>query len=224
MLLVEDHVRLAGFIRKGLEAAEFDVDAVETAATAAEALACTRYDAVVLDLGLPDMDGLDLLKSLRRKQTSVPVLVLTSRIQVADRVAGLNAGADDYLTKPFVMEELVARLHALLRRPHQTLGPVLEAGEVTLDVTAREARVAGRPVALSRRELGLLEQLLRRSGKVVPKTLIEQSLYGVGDELSSNSVEVLVHRLRKKLSDAAAKATIHTVRGVGYMIVPAARH
>ncbi len=220
VLLVEDHERLASLIRQGLRKAQLDVDIVFTATEALQALSCHHYDAMILDLGLPDRDGLDVLKFIRGENNSLPVLILTSRVQVSDRVKGLNAGADDYLTKPFAMEELVARIHALLRRPTPALGQVLAAGDVYFDVVAREARVGSTPLPVSPREAQILEQLLRRSGKVVPKSIMEQGLYGIEDELSSNSVEVLVHRLRKKLSDFHAEAVIHTVRGVGYMIMP----
>lgn len=220
ILLIEDHIRLASFIQKGLKAAQFDIDAVTNGGEALAALATTRYDAVILDLGLPDMDGLNLLKAVRAKSNAVPVLILTSRIQVEDRVTGLNAGADDYLTKPFAMEELVARLHALLRRPSTALGQVLTSGDIELDVAAREVRVSGHTLALSPREISVLEQLMRRSGKVTPKGLMEQSRYGTGDDLSSNSVEVMIHRVRKKLSAAGASTAIHTIRGIGYMITP----
>ncbi len=220
VLLVEDHERLASLIRQGLKKAQLDVDAVITAKEALQALSCHHYEAMILDLGLPDRDGLDMLKFIRGENNSLPVVILTSRVQVSDRVKGLNAGADDYLTKPFAMEELIARLHALLRRPKPSLGQVLAAGDVSFDVVAREARVGTTPLPVSPREARILEQLLRRSGKVVPKSIMEQGLYGIEDELSSNSVEVLVHRLRKKLTDSHAKAVIHTVRGVGYMILP----
>jgi len=219
VLLVEDHERLASLIRGGLEKAQLDVDPVTTALEALQALASHHYDAMVLDLGLPDRDGLDLLRDLRRDRNSIPILVLTSRVQVSDRVTGLDAGADDYLTKPFAMEELVSRIRALLRRPKSALGQVLSAGDISLDVVAREARLHGERLQISPKEMRILEQLLRRSGKVVPKGLLEQGLYGIEDEISSNSVEVLVHRLRKRLLDAGACATIHTVRGVGYLIL-----
>jgi DNA-binding response OmpR family regulator len=219
ILLVEDHERLSGLVQQGLKKAELDCDSVARASEARQALACHHYDAMILDIGLPDEDGLSLLAGLRREENHMPVLILTSRVQVADRVKGLDAGADDYLTKPFAMEELIARVHALLRRPQAALGQVLSVGDVTFDVGAREARVAGAPVKVSRQESRVLEVLLRRNGRVVPKGMIEQGLYGLGDNLSSNSVEVIVHRLRKKLQDKGAATKIHTVHGVGYMIL-----
>jgi len=219
VLLVEDHERLADLIRQGLRKAQLDVDIAGTASDALQALSNHHYEAMLLDLGLPDQDGLEVLKQLRTKGDSLPVLILTSRVKVSDRVAGLNAGADDYVTKPFAIEELVARIHALLRRPKATLGQILSSGNVSFDVVARELMVDDRQIQVSPREARVLEHLLRRNGKVVPKTMIEQGLYGVEDELSSNSVEVLIHRLRKKLTDSGASAEIHTVRGVGYMIL-----
>jgi len=218
LLLIEDHERLASYIVVGLEKAQFAVDRFESGQEALDALACTSYDAMILDLGLPDVDGLDLLRQIRQTGRQLPVLILTSRIQVRDRVSGLDAGADDYLTKPFDMDELVARLRAILRRPAESLGPHLSAGNLAFDPSGRQAWVDEAPVQLSPREMGLLEHLLRRSGKVVPKAVLEGSLYDQGDELSSNSLEVLVHRLRKRLLQAKAKVAIHTVRGVGYML------
>ncbi|MFQ5619953.1 MAG: response regulator [Rhodospirillales bacterium] len=220
ILLVEDHQRLASLICKGLKDASIDADSVGTAQTASEAVDCRSYDAMILDLGLPDRDGLDLLSQIRNKDMSLPVLILTSRIQVADRVKGLNAGADDYLTKPFDMDELVARVHALLRRPTTMLSKILTAGDISFDIVSREARVGEAPLALTPREGRVLEQLLMRGGKVVPKEIMEQGLYGIEEERSSNSLEVLIHRLRKKLTAAHAGAAVHTVRGVGYMILP----
>ncbi len=218
ILLIEDHERLSEHIRHGLEAVEFAVEGFSHGDDGLAALETGSFDAVILDLGLPDRDGLDVLRSLRAKGDQIPVLILTSRIQVADRVKGLDAGADDYVTKPFAMEELQARLNAILRRPSDSLGPVLSAGNLTFDSGAREARISDQPVALTRRETDLLEHLLRRRGKVVPKDLLEDSLFGLEDGASPNTVEVLVHRLRKKLDQASAAVAVHTVRGVGYLL------
>ena len=218
VLLVEDNRRLAGFVVEGLRGGGFTVDAFETGEDAKAALATVRYDAVVLDLGLPDIDGMKLLAEIRRGRNSIPVLVLTARDGIGDRVAGLNAGADDYVLKPFAMEELVARLRALLRRPSEALDATLAVGNVELDTVAREFRVDQRCVPLSRRELGLLEQLMRRQGRVVSRGSIDERVYGMDDEVSSNSIEVIVSRLRKSLRLAKARVQILTFRGIGYML------
>jgi DNA-binding response OmpR family regulator len=177
-----------------------------------------KYDAIVLDLGLPDQDGLEVLKKWRDDGDETPVLVLTARDAVEDRVKGLNAGADDYMLKPFAMEELVARVRALLRRPGGVLGTVLEEGNIELDTTAREVRVAQKTISISRREMEVLEQLLRRKGRLVPKDVLEDKIYGFDEEVSSNSVEVHVSRLRKRLTSSGASVVVHTIRGVGYML------
>jgi DNA-binding response OmpR family regulator len=217
VLLVEDHDRLAGFVLKGLTEAGFTTDRVATLRDALAALATTRYDEVALDLGLPDGDGLDIVKTLREHRNGVPILVITARDGLQDKVAGLNAGADDYLSKPFEMEELVARLRALLRRPGNVLGSTLSAGILELDTSAREAKAGGVPLMLSRKELGLLELLMRRIGRVVTKEAMEEGLYNFEESASRNSIEVLVHRLRRKLQDAGVDLKIHTLRGVGYI-------
>jgi DNA-binding response OmpR family regulator len=220
ILLVEDHRRLASLICRGLADAHIDADSVGTAQAAFEALDCRSYDVMILDLGLPDRNGLSLLKEIRGKGMSLPVLVLTARVQVSDRIKGLDSGADDYLTKPFDMDELVARVHALLRRPSTMLSKVLTAGDISFDIVSREALVGDSPLPLTPRESRVLEQLLLRNGKVVLKENMEHGLYGLEDEISSNSLEVVIHRLRKKLVTAQAGAAVHTVRGVGYMILP----
>jgi len=218
LLIVEDERRIAELLSGALHHAGFVVDAVITLADAEVLLLSTVYDAVVLDLGLPDGDGLTLLAWLAQKPDKPPVLVLTARDAVEDRVAGLDAGADDYLTKPFAMIELVARVKALLRRPGGALGLRLEAANVTLDTIGRDVEVAGKAMPLARQELAILEHLMRRLGRVVPKTVLEEKLYGMGDELESNAIPVHVHHLRRKLQDASATCSIHTVRGVGYFL------
>jgi len=218
LLIVEDNERLAGFVKTGLCAAGFAADLTGRVEDAWAALATTRYDAMIVDLGLPDGEGLDLIAGMRRGGSSIPVLILTARDGLTDRVRGLNGGADDYLVKPFEMEELIARIKALLRRPGQVLGLLLTAGNLSFDTTAREVQVDGRVVAVSRREMALLELLLRRVGRVVAKSVIEESLYAFDDETSANTVEVLVHRLRRRLQPAGASPAIHTVRGVGYLL------
>jgi len=218
ILLVEDNLRLSTFVRRGLENEDFTVDGVGTIADAEAALDTAPYDLMVLDLGLPDGDGLDLLKDLRAANNHLPVLVLTARDGVDDRVKGLNAGADDYLLKPFAVEELTARLRALLRRPDGALGASLKSGNLTFDTSAREVRVLGALIKISRKEMGVLEQLLRRAGKVVPKDVLESKLYGFDEDVSSNSLEANVSRLRKRLTQANATVSIHTLRGVGYLL------
>jgi len=218
VLLVEDHDRLAGYIVKGLDAAGFSTDHVTTLDEALSALATTRYDEITLDLGLPDGDGMEIVRTLRERGDSVPILVITARDGLQDRVGGLNAGADDYLLKPFEMEELIARLRALLRRPGSALGMTLKTGNLSLDTIAREVNVGAEALNLSRKELGLLELLMRRTGRVVPKDAIEGSLYSFAEAGSQNSIEVMVHRLRRKLRKAGADRCIHTLRGVGYML------
>lgn len=219
VLLVEDNNELGALTRAGIEAAGFSVDVLRTGADAAEALTAMTYDALVLDLGLPDMNGLDLLRELRADGRTLPVLILTARDGIGDRVKGLNTGADDYLLKPFAMEELVARLHAILRRPNSTLAVELTFGNLVFDTVTRETLAGGEPVPLSKRESEVLEFLLRRAGRVVRKTTIEESLYGFEDEGSRNSVEALLSRLRRKLQASGSGPLIHTVRGVGYMLM-----
>ena len=216
LLVVEDEPRISELIKAALERAEFVVDTVRMRADAREALANTPYDAAILDLGLPDGDGLDLLAELRPAGNHIPILILTARDAVEHRV---DAGADDYLVKPFAMSELIARTKALLRRPGAALGTTLRAGNIVFDTIGRDVSVAGIPLQLPRRESAILEHLLRRQGRVVPKGVLEDKLYGIDNELESNAVPVHVHHIRRKLQDAGASAEIHTVRGVGYLLV-----
>jgi two-component system response regulator TctD len=221
ILLVEDNGDLVSLIVKGLERSGFNADSVGNAADADHALAAIRYAAVVLDLGLPDEDGLSWLRTVRGRGDSTPVLVLTARDGVSDRVTGLRAGADDYLVKPFAMEELVARLRALLRRSDNLLGQCLTLGNVALDTEGRQVTVDGTVRPFSSRETAVLEILLRRCGNVAPKRLFEDHLFGLTDEVGSNAVEVYIHRLRRMLADSGATVQVHTVRGVGYMLAEA---
>jgi two-component system response regulator QseB len=217
LLLVEDNDRLAQFVLKGLDHAGFTADRVGSLEDASAAIAAARFDALVLDLGLPDGDGGEWLKARRAAGQAWPTLILTARASTGDKVKGLNAGADDYLAKPFEMAELVARLKALLRRPGGALAMTLELGNVRFDTINREASVGEHVIVLSRSELTLLELLLRRAGRVVVRRMLEEGLYGFDDNVGPNSLEAHVSRLRKKLDAAGATVHIHTLRGVGYL-------
>lgn len=218
LLLVEDNERFAALLKQGLMTAGFDVDVLPNREDATVALRAGKCDIVVLDRGLPDGDGLDVLTDMRQRGDTTPVLILTAHGSLRDKVTGLQSGADDYLVKPFALEELVARLQALLRRPGNLLGLALRLGNLTLDTAARQVFVDDRPVTFLPREVAVLEQLLRRSSHVVAKSVLEGSLYGPAQEVGSNAVEVYVHRLRRHLAEVGASVQVHTVRGVGYMI------
>ncbi len=217
-MIVEDETRIAELVKTALARAGFAVDVVSLCADAQAALAVTSYDAAIIDLGLPDGDGLSVLAELRTRGNQTPVLVLTARDAVEDRVRGLDTGADDYLIKPFAMTELIARTKALLRRPGGALGMTLKAGNVSFDTIERSVWVEGVPLVLPRRESAILENLMRRLGRVVPKAVFEEKLYGLDEEHGSNTIPVHIHHLRRKLLDAGATAEIHTVRGVGYLL------
>jgi DNA-binding response OmpR family regulator len=218
LLIVEDEARIAELVQAALARAGFAIDAVALCADAQAALAVTSYDAAIIDLGLPDGDGLSLLGDLRARGNPTPVLVLTARDAVEDRVRGLNTGADDYLVKPFAIEELIARTKALLRRPGGALGMILKAGNISFDTIERNVRIGDASLVLPRRESAILEHLMRRLGRVVAKLVLEEKLYGLDDDRGSNTIPVHVHHLRRKLLDAGATAAIHTVRGVGYIL------
>lgn len=218
VLIVEDEARIAEILEGALEKAGFVVDAVSSCADAREAFSLNPYDIAILDLGLPDGDGMSLLDEVRATGNPIPILVLTARDAVEDRVIGLDAGADDYLVKPFAMVELVARAKALLRRPGSALGTKLSAGNLVFDSIGRDVQIDGQPLSLARREAAILEHLLRRLDRVVPKVVLEEKLYGIDDELESNAIPVHIHHLRRKLTEAGATTEIHTVRGIGYIL------
>jgi DNA-binding response OmpR family regulator len=218
ILLFEDHDRLAMSIVKGLADFGFGVDTFASAADGLGAMKSVAYDGIVLDLGLPDRDGIDVLRELRGRDTRTPILILTARDGVDDRVAGLDAGADDYVLKPCTMKELAARLRALLRRPGQLLGAMLMIGNVRLDVASREVAVNNSVVRFTPREIGALELLMRRQGQVVSKAALEDGLYGLSKDVSANAIEVLISRVRRRLEAAAASCSIHTLHGIGYLL------
>src|ERR1700742_5226666 len=218
LLVVEDNATLSELLAKGLRTAGYEVDLLATASEARDALMTTSYAAVILDLGLPDGDGLSLLRELRHRKDPTPVLVLTARGGLQDRVTGLRSGADDYLVKPFALEELVARLEAQLRRPGQFLGSHLRIANLSFDTQNRQASIDDQPQVLSARETAVLELLMRSKGRVVSKKQVEDHIFGHSGEVASNAIEVYVHRSRKQLADKGAKVQIHTIRGVGYLI------
>ncbi len=204
-------------LRAGLKREGFVIDWVHDAQDAAAVLRTEPYDLVLLDLGLPGGDGLTLLQGLRQRGVALPVLIITARDAVSDRVAGLDAGADDYLVKPFELDELAARIRALLRRRSGRSAPRIEHLDLVLDPAAHRVTRAGAEVALSPREFALLQLLLERPGIILSRAQIEERLYGFGEEVESNAVEVHVHGLRRKLG----AQFILTVRGVGYRVRPA---
>ncbi|MET0291586.1 MAG: response regulator transcription factor [Steroidobacteraceae bacterium] len=217
LLVIEDNSRLCQAVADGLRAQGF---AVDTAASVSEGLGLWRaadYDAAVLDLMLPDGTGFDALGKMRDRGNMTPVLILTALGAIEDRVRGLDCGADDYLVKPFAMQELIARLRALLRRPGAALGRTLTLGNVKLDTSARLAAVAETQLDLTRSELIVLEALLRNQGRVISKERLAECLYDFEQERSLNSVETLVHRLRRKLMAAGADMSLRTLRGLGYL-------
>ena len=218
VLLVEDDALLGDGIRAGLRLADYAVDWVRDGESARLALLDHDYDACVLDLGLPKKDGLAVLRDLRARGNPLPVLVLTARDTAADKIAGLDAGADDYLTKPFDLGELQARMRALLRRAAGAATPQLTHGTIALDPAARRVTLDGQPVKLSAREYALLHDLLSHRNQVRSRAQLEESLYAWGEEAESNTVEVYIHFLRKKLG----ADSIETVRGFGYRIGDAA--
>ena len=214
ILLVEDDALLGDAVQAGLKQAGHAVDWARDGVAADAALAAEDYAAVVLDLGLPRKGGLDVLRGLRTKKRALPVLILTARDTVEDRITGLDAGADDYLVKPFDLGELKARLRALLRRAGGQPAPVLAAAGVRLDPATRAVSCGGAPVDLSAKEYALLQALMQQSGRALSRTQLEEQLYGWGEEVGSNAVEVHIHNLRKKLGNDA----IRTLRGIGYVM------
>ncbi len=214
ILIVEDDPMLFDGLSVGLGLAGFTVDAVATCEEAFTALETQSYDALVLDLMLPDGSGLDILSSLRRRKDATPVLLLTARDQVPDRIAGLDAGADDYVGKPFDLDELAARVRAVARRGAGRATAMLEWRGVTLDPARQVASLDGKPLALTRREFGVLRVLMERPGSTISRSTLEETLYGWQEEVESNAVEVHVHHLRAKLGTSF----IRTVRGLGYRL------
>jgi len=216
LLIIEDDALLGNGIQTGLIQANYAVDWVTDGEAGEHALKVETYEALILDLTLPKKEGLHILKDLRKRGDSLPVLILTARDTITDKVIGLDSGADDYLVKPFDLDELMARLRALLRRYHGRAMPIIQHGDLQLDPAAHTLTQAGQMIILSPREFAILQMLLENTGRVLSRNRLEESLYGWDEVIESNAVEVHIHNLRKKLS----KDLIRTVRGVGYIIVP----
>ncbi|WP_034918254.1 MULTISPECIES: quorum sensing response regulator transcription factor QseB [Erwinia] len=214
ILVIEDDRLIGDGIRAGLGKMGFSVDWFTDGKTGQAALSSAPYDAVVLDLTLPGVDGLAILRAWRQQKEDVPVLILTARDALAQRIAGLDTGADDYLCKPFALSEVAARLQALIRRRHGQLQPTLTHGPVTMETRSHTVTLDGEPLTLKARELALLELFLMSAGRVLTRAQLEEKLYGWDDDVSSNAVEVHIHHLRKKLGSTF----IRTIHGVGYTL------
>jgi len=214
LLLIEDDPMIGGAVQHGLTQAGFTVDWVTDGRSGRAAAANAVYDLVVLDIGLPHVDGMTLLRELRSRRDAVPVLITSARDAVPDRIAGLTAGADDYLLKPFDLDELIARVRALLRRHAGAATSVMTAGSLALDPVQRSVTQDGVELSLTAKEFALLEALLRRPGALLSRERLEESIYGWGEEIGSNAVEVHLHNLRRKVGSDL----IRNVRGVGYRI------
>lgn len=218
LLLVEDEKEMAGMIVAALGRQGMVVDHVPSLAEAREAIATTAHDAVLLDRQLPDGDGLELIPVLRARRAGVPVIVLSALGTTSDRIAGLDVGADDYLPKPFSVDELLARLRAVFRRPAEISTELIKVGRLSFDVGERHALVDGTILDLPRRELLVLESLVRRAGRSVTRQAIEDAVFGFDDEIASNALDAYVSRLRRRLADGDAGVEIHAIRGIGYLL------
>lgn len=220
LLIVEDNERLAAVIAKLLAERAFAVDSVGTVDEALAALAATSYDLILLDLSLPDGEGADVLRRVRQKGQGTPVLVMTARADVVQRVQTLDEGADDYVVKPVSLDELLARVRALLRRPRQIAGSVLSVANVTLDTVALTLSVAGVVIETPRRELGVLIALMSSQGRLLAKQKLVDAVYSFDQEVTPNAVEAVVSRLRRRLEAHGANVTITAMRGLGYILAP----
>jgi DNA-binding response OmpR family regulator len=218
LLLVEDDPTIGGAARTRLVHEGYAVDVAQTAAAARDAYARADYDLIILDLSLPDGDGLELLRGWRGTRGEVPVIAVTARASLEDKVHGLDSGADDYLTKPFEMQELLARIRATLRRHGRPHEQILVAGNLQLDTARRQLRVAGRRINVPRRELAMLELLLRRAGEVTDRDEVMRAAYAEDEHTSSNVLEANLSRLRQRLSASGGNIQIESIRGVGYLL------
>jgi DNA-binding response OmpR family regulator len=218
VLLVEDDADVARFIRKGLIEQAYAIDVAEDGASALYLASINTYDAVVLDLMIPAPDGLEVCRSLRAGGSTVPILMLTARDSVEEKIAGLDAGADDYLAKPFEFGELLARLRALLRRGGATISTLLEVGELTIDTRSHRVTIGGRPLTLTTKEYSVLEHLARNAGRIVTREDIAEHVWNQEFDPFTNLIEVYVNRLRRHIEKVSDKKLIQTIRGAGYML------
>jgi DNA-binding response OmpR family regulator len=218
ILLVEDEPEMAAALKAGLHRHGMLVDISPTIAHATEALQCKLHDLLLLDRQLPDGDGATLLVKARATHADLPVIMLTARGSLADRIDGLDLGADDYLVKPFAIEELLARIRAISRRPAQIALPVATVGNLAFDFAARDAHVDGQPLRLQRRQLLLLEALAYRHGRTVQREVLQEAVYGFDDAIQSNALDAHVSKLRRALVEANASVEIHVIRGIGYLL------
>jgi two-component system OmpR family response regulator len=221
ILVVEDDDKIASFLAKGLKQNGFSVDIASDGEEALSVCRLVNYDSIVLDIMLPKLDGLSVLRNIRQDKKLVPVLLLSAKASVDNRVTGLQAGADDYLTKPFAFSELLARLQALIRRATHVAEPTtLAVGDVSMNLLTREVFRAGQKIDLQSREFALLELLLRHPGRPITKTMILEHIWDYSFDPQTNVVDVLAHRLRSKLEKGFPSKIVHTIRGVGYVIKP----
>ncbi|MBQ4835244.1 response regulator [Pseudoalteromonas luteoviolacea] len=218
ILITEDNLQLAEFIQQAILQDGHAADIANCAKEMTSLLEGWQYDALVLDLGLPDTDGIDVIRQLRAQQNPIPILILTARGGVEDRIKGLDLGADDYLNKPFAIDELKARLRAILRRPVEYSGNILTRGNISLDSKARRVMVDNNNVNMGKTEVAILEYMIRHASLTVSKNAIYDAIYALGFEVTDNAIQVAMHRIRKKLEQAGANADIKTIRGIGYIL------
>jgi len=218
IIIVEDDRTVGQYVQHGLEEHHYHADLVDDGLEGLRLISGGKYDLAVLDLRLPGMNGVEMVRTLRDRGVGIPILVLTAQDALESKVAALRAGADDYVTKPFAFEELLARVEALARRPRQVATPVLRVGDLEVDTQTREVRRGDRPIELTPKEYAVLEYLVRHQGRVMSRTLITEYAWDYHFDPGTNIVDVVINRLRKKLEQGQASKILHTVRGVGYVV------